>query len=64
MVQIEEVLKKVKKKLVEYQEHKNEEKIKVDKAKKLESQYETVLDEEGEIEDWYHDVGARGGFKS
>ena len=60
MGHLENVLKKVKDKIEEYTESKPEVEPEVTPV----SEYEKVIDLDGEVEDWYHDVGARGAFKS
>ena len=66
MGHLENVLNTVKDKIGKYTDSKKIEEVEY----KLEPQstekptYERVINSEGEIEDWYHDVGARGGFKS
>lgn len=63
MGHLENVLNKVKEKISDYKEAKKEEE-KFTSVEKIISKYDQVIDENGEVEDWYHDVGARGGFES
>jgi len=66
MGHLENVLNKVKEKIDKYTETKKHEDVKYKVEPKIleKANYERVIDLDGEVEDWYHDVGVRGGFKS
>ena len=67
MGHLENVLNKVKEKIGKYTDSKKmdtvEYKLEPKETQDYE-QFEKVVNSDGDIEDWYHDVGARGGFKS
>ncbi len=66
MGHLENVLNKVKEKIGEYTETKKHKDVEYKVEPKIteKTDYERVIGLDGEVEDWYHDVGARGGFKS
>lgn len=59
MGHLENVINKIKEKISDYKEYKKLDESEIEeytKFKKITSQYESVDNEDGEIEDWYNDV--------
>ena len=63
---LENILNKVKEKIGKYTVSKENKEVeyKLEPKSTTVSDYERVVDLDGGVEDWYHDVGARGAFKS
>ena len=63
---LENILNKVKEKIGKYTVSKENKEIeyKLEPKSITVSDYEGVIGLDEEVEDWYHDVGARGAFKN